>query len=365
MDHPTRPGEVTATAPSLHFDAADISLIVALYQGPATLPEIARSSWLEESQVSLILERLIHRWVAGRSGEYYLLTRSGQLLGLKIHAFLEAMSRYQPGCGGQALWERARNKGVKSLSSSKHLMEWVEGQVNDTPNNAGASSVTLLPSLHRGKEPPSRFIRELADLRAMVRTMERFIDFFESHSLEGIPQSALESLGDLVHAELICDISCNFLHRWEKYLRILQESRWIHGVSAFATPHIADAIGERVREGVKVILVITPELAEDLLKEPYLEMARHLWEYRNLKFRVSRVPIRVGLTVTDKALSFGLFTRSGQIYDSVYDLVCRSPESLEWGERLFLYYVEHSDPLPKYVFKTAFSSLFGRDTEKQ
>jgi len=244
-------------------------------------------------------------------------------------------------------------------------MERVEHLLKESHRESVSLSAATNAAADAGESGNSWILPEIGDLYTMAMTMEKFIDFFESHSLEGVPQDALDSLGDLLHAELTCDISRDFVHGWSQYRQIVEEARWIHGISSFSTPDIAKAIGKKVLEGTKVVLIITPDLVHTLLEGPYLEMAKDLWRYRNLKFRVSRIPVRIGLTVTDKALSFGLFTRSGHTYDAVYDLVSRSPESLGWGERLFAYYVEQSEPLPRYIIKTAVASLFPGDIQEK
>lgn len=360
MDHPTNTGNETRPVPTIHLDAAEMAILLLLGRRPATLADLAHSTWLDPSQLYLVLGRLVHRWLAEQSGAHYGLTRSGMLLSSKIRAVVDAMGEGQ----GSDDEKRAR-RGEPPPGPTRDTLERVEDLLKEAywnPAHLSGASSAVIPV---GETGNTRIDQELGDLSAMAMTMEKFIDFFESHSLEGVPQEALDSLGDLLHAELTCDISLNFLHGWSQYRRIIEEAQWVHGVSSFATPDIAEVIGKRVLGGVRVVLIITPDLADTILKEPYLEMARDLWRYRNLKFRVSRIPIRIGLTVTDKALSFGLFTRSGQTYDAVYDLVSRSPESLLWGERLFAYYREHSDPLPGYMIKSALSSLLRGDIREK
>jgi len=361
MDPMKNTGDEPRPVPlTIPLDAADMTILMVLGQRPATLGDLSRLTWLDPSQLSLVAGRLVHRWLAEQSGAHYCLTRSGTLLSEKIRAVLDGMGERPEFADGEI--ERT---GKSSPYLSRGVMERVEDLLMEAHRNAVTPSATPNHAAHVDESGTARIVPGIGDLYSMAVTMEKFIDFFESHSLDGVPSDALESLGNLARAELISDISANFSHEWSRYRQILEEAAWIHGVSPFATPEIADAIGERVIHGLKVVLVITPDLAHTILKEPYLEIARNLFRYRNLKFRVSRIPVRVGLTVTDKALSFGLFSRSGQVYDSVYDLICSSPESLEWGERLFSYYLEHSDPLPKYIIKDALSSLLSEDDQEK
>jgi predicted transcriptional regulator len=55
--------------------------------------------------------------------------------------------------------------------------------------------------------------------------------------------------------------------------------------------------------------------------------------------------LRVGLTVTDKYLSLGLFKKDTNLYDSSSDLFSSDLRAVEWGENLFRYYKERSTKL--------------------
>ncbi|MDD1717179.1 MAG: DUF1724 domain-containing protein, partial [Methanoregulaceae archaeon] len=53
----------------------------------------------------------------------------------------------------------------------------------------------------------------------------------------------------------------------------------------------------------------------------------------------------VGLTVTDKYISLGLFKTDGKLYDSSSDLFSGNAPAVKWGEDLFRYYRERSQLL--------------------
>jgi len=180
-----------------------------------------------------------------------------------------------------------------------------------------------------------------------IATIERFNTFFESHAIENIPGFAIQRIGDLMNAGLVVDTPVNAEQKFDYFLKIIGEAQHLHGVSTFSLPFIAEAIWERVTAGAGVELVITPELAVPLLQEEFFSTGRNTAAFPNFKLFVSTVPIAVGLTVTDRALSLGLFLADGT-YDTVQDLVSRAPEATRWGERLFQYYREHSVPIEDF-----------------
>ncbi|HUT38733.1 MAG TPA: transcriptional regulator FilR1 domain-containing protein, partial [Methanoregula sp.] len=67
--------------------------------------------------------------------------------------------------------------------------------------------------------------------------------------------------------------------------------------------------------------------------------------YPNFSVWVTGEKLRVGLTVTDKYLSLGLFKKDTDIYDSSSDIFSNEPRAVEWGENLFGYYKERSTKL--------------------
>jgi predicted transcriptional regulator len=64
--------------------------------------------------------------------------------------------------------------------------------------------------------------------------------------------------------------------------------------------------------------------------------------YSNFSVWVTGEKLRVGLTVTDKYLSLGLFKKDSHTYDSSTDLFSSDLRAIEWGEDLFRYYKERS-----------------------
>ncbi len=57
--------------------------------------------------------------------------------------------------------------------------------------------------------------------------------------------------------------------------------------------------------------------------------------YTNFSIWVTSDKLRIGLTVTDKFLSLGLYKKDTNLYDSSSDLFSNDPLAVEWGENLF------------------------------
>ena len=100
------------------------------------------------------------------------------------------------------------------------------------------------------------------------------------------------------------------------------------------TEGYADSISGRVKEGIPVELIVPLHVAEELKRSPYLEKIQVLKAYENFKLMVMDVDIKVGLIVTDKRLSLGLYKKAALNTISVQACSVLTRRSLN-GERGF------------------------------
>jgi len=67
--------------------------------------------------------------------------------------------------------------------------------------------------------------------------------------------------------------------------------------------------------------------------------------FPNFIIWVTAEPLHIGMTVTDRHLSMGLYKKDSKLYDSASDLFSEDPVAVAWGERLFQYYKCRSEHL--------------------
>jgi len=94
--------------------------------------------------------------------------------------------------------------------------------------------------------------------------------------------------------------------------------------------------------GIPVELVVNRQVTSLLGKEPYIGQIKQLLKFQNFKIWVTGEELKVGITVTDKYLSVGLFKNDSSLYDSSTDLFSQVPDAIVWGEDLFRYYRDRS-----------------------
>jgi predicted transcriptional regulator len=224
----------------------------------------------------------------------------------------------------------------------------------------GSTSQALIPKL-RSLEKQGLIEAEKYDYcltplgRAVAINVEGFIQliggisqhhtFFTDHDLSDLPVTFLTRIGDLYKSEPKQDTTTDMFYVYSHYLEILKDAQYIHGISSVASPGLARFIAEKVITGIPVELVVNNEVIELLTKEPYASNMQSLIVFSNFSVWVTGENMRVGLTVTDKYLSLGLFKKDTNLYDSSSDLFSSDPQAVEWGENLFRYYKERSTKL--------------------
>ncbi len=172
--------------------------------------------------------------------------------------------------------------------------------------------------------------------------IERHREFWSSHDLTGLPEEFLACIGDLQEAEIKLDTQVDIHLVFSHYLKIVKEAAYIHGISSVMSPGLVEVLTERIIAGTPVELVVSEDVIPYLNQEPYREFSKIVAPYPNFKIWVTKGPLKVGLTVTDKYLSLGLFKIDGKLYDSSSDLFSGEKKAIEWGEGLFNYYRDRS-----------------------
>ncbi|MDD1719754.1 MAG: DUF1724 domain-containing protein [Methanoregulaceae archaeon] len=235
------------------------------------------------------------------------------------------------------------------LESEQSLSELrkVTGSVSQAliPKIRKLEDLTLVES-SRGMYKLTPFGKVLASIigqyiNAMIG-ISRQGEFWTTHKIDALPLEFLDEIGDLLNSEVIFDTGADILHVYTHYLTILKEAGHIYGISSVMSPALAEGLAPRVLEGIPVEIVVSREVVEQLQAEPYAAQIRTLIGYGNFRIWVTEEALMVGLTVTDRELSLGLYKKDGKMYDSSTDLSSSDPAAVKWGEKLFGYYRKRS-----------------------
>jgi len=172
--------------------------------------------------------------------------------------------------------------------------------------------------------------------------IDRQGEFWTTHKIDALPPDFLDEIGDLLNSEVIYHTGEDILHVYTHYLTILKEAWHIYAISSVMSPALAEGLAPRVIEGIPVEIVVNQNVVSQLKAEPYIAQIESLLGFGNFRIWVTEEPLMVGLTVTDRKLSLGLYKKDGKMYDSSTDLFSTDPAAVRWGERLFNYYKKRS-----------------------
>jgi predicted transcriptional regulator len=233
--------------------------------------------------------------------------------------------------------------GVKTLATLRE----VTGSTSQAiiPKIRGLERLSLVEPVEHGYTLTSLGKIVAARVEDFIVTMGSIYqqkEFWSTHDIEGIPKPFLGEIGDLLDSELKYDTTTDILHVYSNYVKMLREATFIKGISSVMSPGLAEALTERVVAGIPVDLIINVSILDILKQEPYLSQIRRLSEFPNFHIWVTDELLRIGITVTDKHLSLGLNRVDGKMYDSSTDLYSNDLKAIQWGTRLFNYFLEKS-----------------------
>lgn len=241
---------------------------------------------------------------------------------------------------------------LSSIESNKTLPQLRE--ITGSTSQALIPKIRKLESMHFLEEKDHEYqltslgkviASKISDFSRTIESINMHSCFWTNHYMEGIPERMLNEIGDLFNSEIISDTNVNLFNVYTNYLKIVKEARHISGVSSVMSPGHADAIGERIIEGIPVELIVSSDVASQLKEKPYSGKINELADYKNFRLMVIDENLRVGLTVTDGCVSLGLYKKDGVTYDTTTDLFSLDQRAIAWGKRLFEYYRQRADIL--------------------
>jgi predicted transcriptional regulator len=184
--------------------------------------------------------------------------------------------------------------------------------------------------------------KEIEKLVTIIGISDSKREFWCNHDTRPIPPEFLERIGDLYESEIMRDVDDNILSVYSLFLKILSEAKSVFAISSIMSPAHAEAIKNTVLKGTSIDLIVTPDIIKTMMDEPYISVMKSISEFNNFRIYVYPEHIRIGMTVTDKLLSFGLYSLETGCYDSSSDLTSDDPRAIYWSKSLFEYYKSKS-----------------------
>jgi predicted transcriptional regulator len=188
---------------------------------------------------------------------------------------------------------------------------------------------------------------KLEDLNKTIAVMNAHRTFWLEHDLSDIPETFLHTLSSLHESYLVTSTATDVTKVFETFMTFLDNSKEVKGLSAVFFPELITTFVRLVSKGVRSELIVTQPVLAKIIELSDLNELKKACE-TNLKLHVVKQDPRIAFTVTDYFISIGFFRHDG-MYDIGSDLLSYSQEALDWGQKLFDYYVSLSEPV---VFET-------------
>ncbi len=164
---------------------------------------------------------------------------------------------------------------------------------------------------------------------------------FLKHEISPIPEYLLENIGSLKNSCIVESTPTDVMKPHSVHAELIQDSVDVKYISSVLLPQKIESFEETLEKG-SLQLILTSEILDkwieikgrENLKNALLEKDFKLWEING--------NAKMSFTVTDTFIALGLFSTDG-IYDLHKYLISKDPEAIEWGNRLFDYYLKLSE----------------------
>lgn len=159
------------------------------------------------------------------------------------------------------------------------------------------------------------------------------------HQIDGIPQYLLEDIGCLSDSLIIKATSTDVVKPYTYFAELFTESRKIRNISPIFYNQYIFLYKKVLKKAANLELMLTPLILDRLIESMGIAELKNLILSNGLKIGVIDEDTNIIFTVTEKFVSIGLLSNEGQ-FDGTMKLFSFNPNAIEWGNRLFEYYLK-------------------------
>jgi predicted transcriptional regulator len=227
----------------------------------------------------------------------------------------------------------------------------------------GSSSQALIPRIRKLESgnfiaisdyeyhltPVGRLLsKKMQDIIRFKSITTKHKNFWHQHSSEEIPEKFLDTIGDLYNSEIIADTDINIFNVYFNFLKIIQEARHLYILTPIASPAHICAVMKRIGEGVYGEILVGEDLFRQISVSSDFDKIQELAKKTKSKIFILEKPPKLGLTVTDKHLSLGLYKKDG-VFDTTTDLFSIDEKAVHWGQMLYTHYRDSAKEMTLYI----------------
>jgi len=218
-------------------------------------------------------------------------------------------------------------------------------------------------------------IYSLSDMGAVIASNAEFflntlsvyeenMDFWSDHDISPIPFHILIKVGELGHVKIIEQDFSNVFRIPEEIMTNLMGSKSIMSFISIFHPFSLLLLFEYLQKDIEAITIVTRKILETFQTEyhsdipllktsnpiinkaliEYKKEIKNVFRSKASNFLVYEGDLKpISLIVTDKIFFLSLLDKKGRL--TTRFLISFEPQALKWGEELFMYYKERSEPV--------------------
>lgn len=158
--------------------------------------------------------------------------------------------------------------------------------------------------------------------------------FWDSHSLDKIPEDSIKDLCKLKNAECVISSNNDLTKALTKYIELISGVEELHIIlPIFSEIHISTLINLIEEEKLKRLEIITTQKIIDSIKENPI-YSKAIENNKNIKIKVIDNEVNFYLTCSERFTTLNLFFKDGH-YDDSQLLIDYSDDGLQWGQNIF------------------------------
>ncbi len=163
---------------------------------------------------------------------------------------------------------------------------------------------------------------------------------FLKHEISPIPEYLLESIGSLKNSFVVESTPTDVMKPHAVHADLIQNSKDVKYISSVLLPQKIESFEETLEKG-SLQLILTSEILDKWIEIKGRENLKNALLEKDFKLWKINGSAKMSFTVSDTFIALGLFSTDG-IYDLHKYLIAKDEEAIEWGNRLFDYYLKRS-----------------------
>ncbi|MEW6069297.1 MAG: transcriptional regulator FilR1 domain-containing protein [Candidatus Thermoplasmatota archaeon] len=189
------------------------------------------------------------------------------------------------------------------------------------------------------------FRNRIIELNELINTFKKHREFWQSHSIDAIPEPFLNGVHVLVNSELVYSKSDPYLPRKVILQEVKNAEKELYYLTSVIELEWTLATLDRVDHGVNTKGVIDNIMWKKIsTAKGFKEVFQRRLNRPNYELRIlDEIPF--AMLVTEKTIMFAFPDVETRTLDFTQTLLCRNPDTIKWGKALYHYMLERAKPV--------------------